>query len=579
MDKIFKSRTLPTTGTLVERLVKARGANGLLSPVPKLAGLIPVTSLTNAVKMAERLSIEITKKSKIVVVADYDSDGATACAVMVRCLKAFGANVDFIVPDREVHGYGLTASIVEETWTKKKPDIILTVDNGIASFDGALKAKEYGITVLVTDHHLPADTLPEVEMIVNPNQPNCTFPSKNLAGCGVAFYVMATLEKVLRSQNKPIENGFSFQSVLDLVALGTIADVVKLDENNRLIVKLGLERIRQGKACAGLQALLEVSGRDPRQINTWDFGFVLGPRLNAAGRISDMSIGIKCLLATDMKEAFVLAEQLQKLNTERKSIETDIKEVAFDQIQSLDDNQYTVVAYNNQWHQGVIGIVASRLKDKWYRPTFVFTEDKNGYAKGSGRSIQGLHLRDALDWIYKKDPTVLAKFGGHAMAAGASVYPNKIERFKELFEEACHVLMPASSLDHIIETDGELDLSSVTPNEVLSFSNEVWGNGFPEPLFQGVFHIKQQMVLKETHLRLVLEDNKGFEHDAIWFFQKTTLPTSRKCFAYILAAEDFRGKQRVRMQIRDAIDPPLKVIPSKPKPVFNGFIIENEVYF
>ena len=396
--------------------------------------IIPSTRLLNCLDMVYILSDIIQKQKRILIVADYDCDGATACTIGMKGLLALGANIDYMVPNRFKHGYGLTDTIIEEVMAthKIKPDYILTVDNGIASHVGILKAKEYGIEVLVTDHHLAADTLPEALCIVNPNQHDCTFPSKNLAGCGVIYYIVKTLESYMKQKNLLPEN-YKKPVLEDILALGTIADVVKLDLNNRNLVRMGMEIIKNNKANPGIKALFEISNRNIYRATTMDLGFSIGPRLNAAGRMDDMSVGIKCLLANTYSEALEYAKKLHDLNEERKNKQEEMVDIANN---FINHNNLTQVVYDPDFHEGIIGIVAGKIKEQKYAPTIVFSnvEDNDELLKGSGRSIDGFHLRDGIDIIYKRKPHIIAKFGGHSMAAGLTIYKKHLNEFIEEFE-------------------------------------------------------------------------------------------------------------------------------------------------
>lgn len=442
---------------LLARLYAARGITSAKELETSLGNLIPPEQLTNSGKMAKLLADAIAAKKSILVVGDYDADGATATAVAVKGLKTFGANVDFLVPNRFEYGYGLTPEIVQLAATLN-PDTIVTVDNGIASVDGVAAANALGIQVLITDHHLPADTTPEAACIVNPNQHGCTFPSKNLAGVGVMFYVLLALRAELRVRGVFAEKQEpNLTELLDLVALGTVADLVKLDANNRILVEQGLRRIRVGACCDGITALLRVAGRDFKQVNAQDLGFYIGPRLNAAGRLDDMRLGIQCLLAENMSEAQEIAQTLHQLNLERRNIEADMQDGALASLDNIQvENQFSISLYEPGWHQGVVGILASRIKEKFHRPTIAFAEagegqDSNKILKGSGRSIAGLHLRDALDLVTKRNPNLILKFGGHAMAAGLSIRQIDFLAFRQAFEATVSELLSPAHLQAVIE--------------------------------------------------------------------------------------------------------------------------------
>ncbi|MEK7771954.1 MAG: single-stranded-DNA-specific exonuclease RecJ, partial [Pseudomonadota bacterium] len=399
--------------------------------------LIPFGQFKNITSMAALLADAIAAKKRLLIVADYDSDGATACAVGIRILRKLGATVDYLVPNRFEFGYGLTPEIVQLAHAAKQPDILLTVDNGIASVEGVSEANRLGMQVLITDHHLPGDTLPAATAIINPNQPDCPFPSKNIAGVGVIFYLMLALRAELRQRGAftPTGQEPNLASFLDLVALGTVADVVKLDNNNRILVQQGLQRIRKGRGCAGINALLQVSRRDYQQISTYDLGFMLGPRLNAAGRLDDMSLGIECLITDNEARALQIAQQLDELNRQRREIESTMQESALLKLEDLlktrqpeIQSAYSICLFDHGWHQGVIGILASRIKDKYHRPVIIFAPGNDGEIKGSGRSINGFHLRDALDLVAKRHPDLILKFGGHAAAAGLTINTHRFEK-------------------------------------------------------------------------------------------------------------------------------------------------------
>lgn len=487
--------------------------------------LIPYKYLKDIKKAALRLANAILNKEKIVVVADYDCDGATACAIAVSGLSALGANIDYVVPNRMIHGYGLTPSVVDVT-KDKNPDIILTVDNGIASIEGIEYANQLGIEVIVTDHHLPGDITPNAFAIVNPNQKGCEFPSKNLAGCGVMFYVFVAVRDAIKAiGNNEIKEAIEKVNVydwLDLTALGTIADVVKLDANNRLLVDKGLKRIRQGLMRPGISALFHVSNKDYMHATSQDFGFALGPRLNAAGRLADMSIGIQCLLEKDYEKAVSLAQELNSLNEQRKNIEKEMQEKAISQIDIEDQNEmFTRVVFGENFHEGVIGIVAGRIKESSYCPTIVFAPMEGGW-KGSGRSIPGCHLRDVLDAIYKKHPAWFIKFGGHSMAAGLSITNEAKPHFQEAFEEEVRAWFNNKKQNDQIIIDGELLGEDLNFSNAEKISKNVWGQGFEEPNWIGTFLIKDVKTIGKdnNHLKfsLIHEDNQE-EFSALHFFQ------------------------------------------------------------
>ncbi|MDB5839842.1 MAG: recJ [Herminiimonas sp.] len=537
---------------VLARLFAARGLFDQKELSSELSALIAPSGLLHIDAAAAFLADAIEARKKICIVADYDCDGATACAVALRGLRSLGANVDFIVPNRFEYGYGLTPEIVALTEREKSPDIILTVDNGIASIDGVAEANRRGIEVVVTDHHLPADALPAARVIVNPNQPNCGFPSKNLAGVGVMFYVLLALRAEMRrrgvfdDRNQP-----RLDALLDLVALGTVADVVKLDTNNRVLVAQGLKRMRAGRMQPGIAALFRVAGREARSATPFDLGFAVGPRLNAAGRLADMSLGIECLTTDDEGRAWAIAQQLDEINRERRAIEADMQETGLALLDSINprDNA-TITIFDQSWHQGVIGIVASRLKDKFYRPTITFAPAGDGLIKGSGRSIAGFHLRDALDLVSKHAPTLIDKFGGHAMAAGLTIRAEALDGFTAAFEKVGRDWLTQSQLERVLETDGPLEDAYFSPQFIELLDAYVWGQGFAPPVFCDEFRVVSQRVLKERHLKLLL-DKDGRRYDAIWFGHPDALP-DRVRVAYRLDANEYNGVTRVQLMVEHA---------------------------
>ncbi len=534
---------------VLARIFAARGIRDVAQLDTSLQRLLPFTLLKNAQEMARILAVAIAAKRRLLIVADYDADGATACAVGLRGLRAFGAQVDFIVPNRFEYGYGLTPEIVRLA-AQSTPDILITVDNGIASVEGVAEANRLGMQVLVTDHHLPGDALPDALCIVNPNQPGCEFPSKNLAGVGVMFYVLLALRAELRTRGQMTEDrGRKLVELLDLVALGTVADVVKLDENNRILVQQGLQRIRAGRSCAGIQALLQVAKKDAAQASAYELGFVVGPRLNAAGRLEDMSLGIACLLSDDAAEAAQLAAKLDALNRQRRSIEADMQQAALAALEHISPgNSGSLALFDETWHQGVIGILASRLKDRYHRPVIAFARAQNGEIKGSGRSIHGLHLRDALDLVAKRHPHLLQKFGGHAMAAGLSLREEHFDEFKAAFESVAQSLLSPADLTLIIETDGSLAPSEFSLDIARSLEQQVWGQGFPQPLFEGRFTVQNQRVVGEKHLKLKLATLSA-NYDAIHFFSTDPMPSTISA-VYSLAVNEFNGNVSLQLIVR-----------------------------
>ncbi len=541
------------TDPVLARLFAARGIThpGELDLALKM--LPPVDRLKGATAAAARLAQAIDRKERILVIADYDADGATACAVAVRGLRAMGALIDFLVPNRLEHGYGLTPDIVALA-AAHQPHVLLTVDNGIASLDGVRAAADAGIDVVITDHHLPGAQLPEPAIIINPNQPGCSFPSKHLAGVGVMFYVLIALRALLRERGAPAETLPNLGALLDLVALGTVADVVALDHVNRVLVDQGLRRIRSGQASPGVQALFDVARRSSAAAHAFDLGFAAGPRLNAAGRLADMALGIRCLLADDAATALPLAQELDTLNRTRREVEADIQQEALDALQQDDIgdarcDRYTLCLARPDWHPGVIGIVASRLKERFHRPTIVFggagDNAAPGELRGSGRSVPGLHLRDALDLVTKRAPYLIRKFGGHAMAAGLTLHENALSEFIEHFEQVAREWLTPAQLDRIVETDGELDANARTLPLAKTLRDQVWGQNFPAPSFDGEFIVERQNIVGEKHSKLVLRD-RDQSFDAILFQYTEPLPDRIRA-AYRLDINDYRGLQSLQL--------------------------------
>ena len=541
---------------ILARVLAARGIRETAQLDVTLARLIPPERLTNANAMAVLLADAIAKQKTLLVVGDYDCDGATATAVAMRALKCMGAKVDYLVPNRFEYGYGLTPEIVMLA-AQQNPDIIITVDNGIASVEGVAKANALGIQVLVTDHHLPGDETPAASCMVNPNQRGCDFPSKNLAGVGVIFYVMLALRAELRTRGAFTESSEpNLTELLDIVALGTVADLVKLDENNRILVEQGLRRIRAGKGCAAIRALMKLAGRDPTKANAQDLGFSVGPRLNAAGRLDDMSLGIACLISDDEAAVQTMAQRLHAMNLERRSIEADMQEAANIALVDVDvKDRFSLSIFEPDWHQGVIGILASRVKEQYHRPVIAFARGNDGTLKGSGRSINGLHLRDALDLVSKRHPELILKFGGHAMAAGLTIPEKGLEKFRQVFEEVSASLLTPADLDAVIETDGSLGAHEVDWHVALALDHQVWGQGFPPPLFGDAFIVKLQKVVGDRHLKLSLQkldDDSGRLIDAIYFQQQDFLP-QKVHVVYALQTNEFNGRQQVQLNIRHCV--------------------------
>ncbi|OQA33494.1 MAG: Single-stranded-DNA-specific exonuclease RecJ [Betaproteobacteria bacterium ADurb.Bin341] len=534
---------------LLARLYAARGVQDAADLDYALERLLPPASLTHAAEAATLLADAIEAEARLLIIADYDCDGATACAVGIRALRAFGAEVDYLVPDRFKLGYGLSPDLVDIA-ARREPDLIITVDNGIASIEGVARAREHGIATLITDHHLPGEALPEADCIVNPNQPGCAFASKNLAGVGVLFYVMLALRAELRARGHFAERPEpNLAQLLDLVALGTVADVVKLDGNNRILVSQGLQRMRAGRMQPGIAALFHAAGRNPVQATAFDLGFLLGPRLNAAGRLADMALGIECLITDDTARANNIAQRLDDFNQERRNIEASMREQALAILERMETEVEApgIALFDESWHEGVIGILASRIKDKLHRPVFVFARSESGDLKGSGRSIAGLHLRDALDLIAKRFPDLLVRFGGHAMAAGVTLRTGDFERFRQLFAEVAGELIAPTDLDRCLTTDGGLETGYFSIEIARLLEREIWGQGFPAPLFVDEFEVEEQKVLKEKHLKLKLRKG-AMRIDAIQF-NFSAQPGSKTRAAYRLEINDYMGVQRPQLVI------------------------------
>ncbi len=530
------------------RIYAARGISHCDQLAPELSRLIPLNRLRNVDAMAALLADAITARKKLLIVADYDADGATACAVGLRALRMFGADVDYLVPNRFEYGYGLTPEIVQLAASEKKPDVLITVDNGIASIDGVAEANRLGMKVLVTDHHLPGDRLPDAWCIINPNQPDCSFPSKNLAGVGVMFYLMLALRAEFRKRGMYAgKTEPNLGTLLDLVALGTVADVVKLDDNNRLLVQQGLQRIRAGRAQAGINALFNAAGREVRRAGTYDLGFVAGPRLNAAGRMDDMSVGIECLTTDDPVRAADIARQLDQFNRKRRDVEAGMQESALASVENVEPG-YTLSLYEPTWHQGVIGILASRLRERFHRPTFAFAAAGNGELKGSGRSIPALHLRDALDLVSKRHPELIVRFGGHAAAAGLTLHENGFKPFCDAFEAVATELLTPADLEREWVTDGSLPPEDMTLANATTLADSVWGQGFPEPRFYDHFEVVAQRIVGERHLKLRLRraasplgGRRGKQQlDAMLFGHADPLPEAIAA-TYRLSANHYNG--------------------------------------
>jgi single-stranded-DNA-specific exonuclease len=544
---------------LLARLYAARGVLGKDELDDGLARLLPPAGMKGLPEAAVLLADSIAAQRKLCIVADYDCDGATACAVAMRGLRLLGArHLDYLVPDRVIDGYGLTPPIAQRV-KERGADLLITVDNGIASVDGVAAANALGLQVLVTDHHLPGPQLPDAAVIVNPNQPGCDFESKSIAGVGVMFYVLLALRSELRQrgvfdqQTQP-----KLDSLLPLVALGTVADVVKLDANNRRLVAQGLKRIRAGALPCGLASLFTAAARNPRVATTFDFGFALGPRINAAGRLSDMTLGIECLLTDDAARGDELARALDAINRERRDIEGGMRDQAMQIVETLFDEgeepPAAICVFDPDFHEGVVGIVASRIKDKLHRPTFVFAASqapgREHELKGSGRSIAGFHLRDALDLVAKRHPGVLLRFGGHAMAAGCTIAEDQLDVFEQALIEVSEEWLDAATLLRRLHTDGPLAPEYRRPDLVDTLHHEVWGQGFAPPVFSEEVEIISQRLVGEKHLQIKLK-HQGQPVDGIWFGHTEPLP-SRVILAFRLDADEWQGVRRVRFLVEGA---------------------------
>jgi single-stranded-DNA-specific exonuclease len=544
---------------LLARLYAARGVHTSDELDDSLSRLLPPGGLRGVQQAAQLLADAIASDQRLCIVADYDCDGATACAVAVRGLRLLGArHVDYLVPDRVVDGYGLTPPIARRV-KERGADLLITVDNGIASVEGVAQAKALGLAVLVTDHHLPGAELPQADAIVNPNQPGCTFPSKSIAGVGVMFYVLMQLRAELRQRGVfDAAQQPRLEPLLPLVALGTVADVVRLDTNNRRLVAQGLKRIRAGQMPPGIAALLRVAGRQAPLATTFDFGFALGPRINAAGRLADMTLGIECLLTDDAARADHLAQQLDAINRERREIEGGMREQALllaeDLFGAQDEPPPAVSVFDPDFHEGVVGIVASRIKDRLHRPTFVFAASgapgKEHELKGSGRSIAGFHLRDALDLVAKRHPGVLLRFGGHAMAAGCTVPAERFADFEQALAQVAREWLDAATLTRRLETDGPLAPEWRRADLADTLQREVWGQGFAPPVFSEEVDILSQRLVGERHLSLKLR-HRGEPVDGIWFGRTAPLP-ARALLAWRLDVNEWRGERKVQFVVEGA---------------------------
>lgn len=547
---------------LLTRLYAARGVRSAAELDRSLRALLPVSLFKGMDQAVNVLRQALEQRLSILVVGDFDCDGATASAVAVLGLRALGAaQVDYLVPNRFEYGYGLTPEIVAVA-LNRRPDVLVTVDNGISSVDGVAAARAAGLRVVVTDHHLPGAQLPQADAIVNPSQPGCDFPSKAIAGVGVIFYVLMALRAELRGRGwftseRPEPN---LGELLDLVALGTVADVVPLDANNRILVHQGLARIRAGRCRPGIRALLEVARRPAERLAASDLGFIIGPRLNAAGRLDDMSLGIECLLTEDQQLALDMARELDAMNRDRKSIEQDMQQQALNMLDSAalqaSDLPFGLCLFDPDWHQGVIGILASRLKERYHRPVIAFADAGDGQIKGSARSVNGLHIRDALDSVAAANPGLISKFGGHAMAAGLSLPAAHFEPFREAFDREVRRQLSAEDLSGRLLCDGELGLDEFNlPLAAALRDAGPWGQHFPEPGFHGQFNLIQQRLVGERHLKMLLQPAGGSEVlDAIAFNIDPDIwpnPTIQRVrLVYSLDVNEYRGRQSLQLMVR-----------------------------
>ncbi|MDP2140513.1 MAG: single-stranded-DNA-specific exonuclease RecJ [Gammaproteobacteria bacterium] len=558
----------PAVPALLRRILAARQVFTDEELTLDMQQLLPPELLLGLNAAVQLLHEELQRQGRVLIVSDFDADGATSCVLAMRALRAMGfRHVDYIVPNRFEYGYGLTPEIVTLA-TQKQPDLLITVDNGISSIEGVRAAQALGMRVLITDHHLPGRELPAADAIVNPNQPDCSFPSKSLAGVGVVFYLMAALRSFLRERHWFAEQGLSEPNMagfLDLVALGTVADVVALDRNNRILVNEGLKRIRQGRACVGILALLDLGKRRRETFVASDLGFAVGPRLNAAGRLDDMALGIECLLTDDPVAAAAMAAELDAMNQQRKAIEVEMRDQALRSIESMVFDETVIPAgmcmYNPEWHQGVIGILAARIKERMHRPVIAFADagvnsDGEEEIKGSARSIAGLHIRDVLDTVATRNPGLVTRFGGHAMAAGLTLRKQDYPQFCTAFATEVAALLCAEDLQSLLLTDGDVSPADLTLSTAQMLrDNGPWGQNFPEPCFDGEFRVMQQRLLGDSHLKLVLcaPGNKRLTFDAIAFnVDRTRWPdnTARQVrLVYRLDINEYRGERTLQLMV------------------------------
>lgn len=538
----------------VARALSARGIRDASELAQDWKSMLPPAMLEGTREAAERLALARERGERVTVVADYDCDGATACAVAIRGLGMMGVKADYFVPHRVHHGYGLSCAVVDLLAARTpRPDVLLTVDNGVSSAEAVRHAAELGIDVIVTDHHLPGAELPPAVCIVNPNLADSAFPSKALAGVGVMYYVLLALRALLRERGVYTQQTQPrLDALVDLVALGTVADVVKLDKNNRILVAQGLNRIRLGRTHAGISALFAVAGKKPEAAGVRDFGFALGPRINAAGRLDTMENGIECLLADDPVVALDYARSLNDFNAARQELETEMQQAAETALSCCNvDSLATLTLYDGRFNEGVVGLVASRLKEKVNRPTIVFAPTDGGALKGSGRSIAGVHLRDALDLVSKALPGAVLRFGGHAMAAGLTLRSeDDLPAFRDAFEKAVRSMVDASVFERVIYTDGGLAPDEITERLVQAIDSQIWGQGFDAPVFANEFRVVRQSLVKDAHTKLILELG-GQRFDAIFFRHTETLPGMVR-LAYRPNINEFMGRRSVQLVIEAA---------------------------
>lgn len=552
-ERLAESGVLPP-------IARALAARGIASPADleqSWSGLIPPAALEGAREAAERLAAARAKGERVTVVADYDCDGATACAVALRGLRMLGIDADYFVPDRVVHGYGLSPKVVDIVAERRpRPSLIVTVDNGVSSVAAVEHAKALGIDVIVTDHHLPGPVLPPAACIVNPNLAGSAFPSKALAGVGVIYYVLLALRSLLRERGVfTKETQPRLDQLVDFVALGTVADVVKLDKNNRILVSQGLKRIRAGRTHPGIAALFSIAGKDVMKAGVRDFGFAIGPRINAAGRLGTMENGIECLLAEDGERALALAQSLNDINAERRELEVEMQQAAEAELARIDlERRATVTLYDESFNEGVVGLVAARIKEKIHRPVIAFAPTETpGELKGSGRSIPGIHLRDMLDLASKALPGAVLRFGGHAMAAGLSIAAGSEREFADCFERVVRENCDASAFERVILTDGGLAPDEITERLCQEIDGQIWGQGFEAPLFANEFTVLSQTLLKGAHLKLLVQLGRQ-RYDAI-FFRRSAPLLERAKLAYRPSINEFRGRRSLQLVVEGADKP------------------------